>query len=187
MLTAEAPDAAWYALTVRPRHERIAAQNLRTRGFQEFLPVYRARRQWSDRIKELEVQLFPGYVFCRFGYASRLAVRTTPGVIAVVGFGKTPCPVPEEEVASIQAIVASGLRAQPWPYLRAGQKVRIEEGCLAGVEGVVVRDKDAWRVVVSVEILQRSVAVEIDRQLLRAADPWRMRLAPPPEQPLCPY
>jgi transcription antitermination factor NusG len=161
---------------VRPRHERVAALNLRMRGFEEFLPVYRSRRQWSDRIKEIDLQLFPGYVFCRFAYDARLAVRTTPGVIAIVGFGKEPCPVPETEIAAIQAVVASGFAAQPWPYLETGQRVRIEYGCLEGVEGIVVRDKDLCRVVVSVEILRRSVAVEIDRELVRPVReaPWKV-------------
>ena len=165
--------ASWYALVVKPRHERVAAQNLRARGFEDFLPVYRARRRWSDRIKQLDCHLFPGYVFCRFPYHHRLAARTTPGVLSIAGFGKEPCPIPDPEIAAIQAVVASGLRAQPWPYLGHGQKVRIEDGCLAGVEGIVLRDKDALRVVVSVEILCRSVAVEVDRVCLQpVAGPW---------------
>jgi len=163
--------ASWYALAVKPRHEKVAARNLRTRGFEDFLPAYRARRKWSDRIKELDCHLFPGYVFCRFPYHHRLAARTTPGVLSIVGFGKEPCPIPDHEIMAIQSVVASGLQAQPWPYLHHGQRVRIDAGCLSGVEGIVLRDKDSCRVVVSVEILRRAVAVEIDRLYLQPASP----------------
>lgn len=158
--------APWYALTVKPRHERVTARSLRSKGLEEFSPVYRARRVWCDRIKELETELFPGYVFCRFSYEQRLLVLTTPGVTSIVGFGKRPVPVDDQEIEAVRAVVASGLPIQPWPYLRAGQRVRIEQGCLEGVAGIVLRDRDAFRVLINVEILQRTVAVEIDRALL---------------------
>ncbi|MBI4874386.1 MAG: hypothetical protein HY822_07125 [Acidobacteria bacterium] len=158
--------AEWYALTVKPRHERTVARNLRGRGLEEFAPFCRARRRWCDRIKELETPLFPGYVFCRFSYEQRMLVLNTPSVTSIVGFGKHPTPAGEEEIDALRSIVASGLPAQPWPYLRLGQKVRIEQGCLEGVVGILLREKDLCRVLVNVEILQRSVAVEIDRALL---------------------
>jgi transcription antitermination factor NusG len=158
--------APWYALTVKPRHERATARNLRLKGLEEFSPVYRARRLWCDRIKELETELFPGYVFCRFSYEQRLLVLSTPGVTSIVGFGKRPVPVDDREIEAVRAVVTSGLPIQPWPYLRAGQKVRIEQGCLEGVVGIVLRDRDRCRVLINVEILQRTVAVEIDRALL---------------------
>ncbi len=158
--------AAWYALTVRPRHEKSTARNLHAKGLEDFSPVYRARRRWCDRVKELEVELFPGYVFCRFSYRERMAVLNTPGVTSIVGFGREPAAVGEEEIEAVRAIVASGLPAQPWQYLRAGQRVRIEEGCLRGVVGIVLRERDLCRVLVSIELLQRSVAVEIDRSLI---------------------
>jgi transcription antitermination factor NusG len=158
--------AAWYALTVKPRHERTAARNLRSRGLEGFAPACRVRRRWCDRIKEIETPLFPGYVFCRFSFADRMQVLNTPGVTSVVGFGKEPAVVPDEEIEAVRAVAASGLAAQPWPYLRAGQRVRIEQGCLEGVVGILLREKDSCRVLVSVEILRRSVAVEIDRALL---------------------
>jgi transcription antitermination factor NusG len=154
----------WYALTVKPRHERTASQYLRDKGFDELSPIYHACRRWSDRLKEVELCLFPGYVFCRFSYEERLRVLGTPGIISIVGFAKTPSPVPDAEIAGIQAMVKSGRRMEPWPYLRIGERVRIEEGCLQGLCGGLVREKDRWRVVVSVEILQRSVAVEVDRE-----------------------
>src|SRR5438045_3434869 len=157
---------SWYALTVKPRHERTAAQHLHQQDLEEFSPTYREKRRWHDRTKDLEVHLFPGYVFCRFTYQQRLSVLNTPGVTSVVGFGKTPAPIPPDEIAALQRIVSSGARAVPWPYVRVGEKVRIEEGALSGVTGTLLREKDVWRVVVCVELLQRSVAVEIDRRIL---------------------
>ncbi len=163
---APTPRAPWYALTVRPRHERATARSLRAKGLEEFSPLYRTRRRWCDRIKELETELFPGYVFCRFSYEQRLLVLNTPGVTSIVGFGKRPVPVDDDEIEAVRAVLASGFPIEPWPYLRAGQKVRIEQGCLEGVAGVVLRDRDTFRVLINVEILQRTVAVEIDRALL---------------------
>jgi len=107
-------------------------------------------------------------VFCRFAYASRLPVLNTPGVTSVVSFSDLPAPVADDEISRIRAIQASGLPSQPWPYVRVGQKARIEWGALAGLEGVLIREKDALRVVVSVELLRRAVAVEIDRDMVRA-------------------
>ena len=157
---------AWYALTVKPRHEKAAALNLERKGLESYLPLYRAQRQWSDRHKEVELCLFPGYVFCRFGFERRLDVSSLPSVTSIVGFGGLPTPVSEEEIAAIQSILASGHRVWPWPYLEAGQRVRIVSGVLAGLEGILAREKDAWRVVVNVELLRRSVAVEIDREMV---------------------
>ena len=160
------PDSRWYALTVRPRHEQSASRGLRNKGLEEFSPVYRSRRRWSDRVKEVELCLFPGYVFCRFSYQDRLLVLGTPGIASIVGFAKTPAPIPDTEIEAIQTLVSSARRIEPWPYLRAGERVRIEDGCLQGLCGTLVRERDNWRVVVNVEILQRSVAVEIDREAL---------------------
>ncbi len=157
---------AWYALTVKPRHEKAAAQHLAGKQLETFLPLYRSLRRWSDRKKIVELCLFPGYVFCRFGHEAKLEVLKVPSVTSIVGFGGQPAPVPDEEIQAIQVIVASGRRAGPWPYLSAGRRVRIERGPLAGLEGILVREKDAWRVVVSVELLRRSVAVEIDREMI---------------------
>ncbi|MGA2133248.1 MAG: UpxY family transcription antiterminator [Bryobacteraceae bacterium] len=159
---------AWFALTAKPRHEKAVAANLRNKGLESYVPLYRVRRQWTDRLQPVDVPLFPGYVFCRFAYASRLPVLSTPGVRSVVGFSNGPTPVADDEISNIQAIQASGLPMQPWPYLQAGQKARIERGSLAGLEGVLLREKDSLRVVVSVELLHRAVAVEIDRDMIRA-------------------
>ena len=154
----------WYALTIRPRHERAAARLLEQKGFEEFLPTYRARRRWSDRIKQIELNLFPGYVFCRFDARERSRVLSTPGVTSIVAFGRDPAEVPERELDAVRAVLASGLPVLPWPFLREGDRVRIEEGCLAGLVGTLAGCKDSTRVVVNVEILQRSVAVEVDRR-----------------------
>lgn len=157
---------AWYALTVKPRHEKAAAQYLTGKRLESFLPLYRSQRRWSDRKKVVELCLFPGYVFCRFGYEHRLEVLKIPSVTSIVGFGGQPASVPDAEIQAIQTIIASGRPAGPWPYLTAGRRVRIEHGPLTGLEGILTREKDAWRVVVSVELLRRSVAVEIDREMI---------------------
>jgi transcription antitermination factor NusG len=159
-------NSSWYALTVKPRHERTTAQNLDHRGFEVFSPTYRIKRRWCDRTKDLDIHLFPGYVFCRFSYPQRMSVLNTPGVTSIVGFAKIPAPIPEDEIDALKRVVTSQLHVLPWPHIRVGQKVRIEEGFLHGVVGTMLRQKDVCRVVVCVELLQRSVAVEIDRRIL---------------------
>jgi transcription antitermination factor NusG len=154
----------WFAIRVKSRHERIIATALHSKGYDVFLPLYKSRRRWSDRIKTLELPLFPGYLFCRFEIMKRLPVITTPGILHVVGVGKTFIPVDEGEINAIQAVVASRLGVQPWPYLRVGQRVRIDRGPLNGVEGILLAVKNTHRLVISVTLLQRSVAVEVDEQ-----------------------
>ena len=152
----------WYALRVRPRFEKQVAATLVSKGYEGFLPLYRHRSKWSDRIKEVDLPLFSGYLFCRLDLNNRLPLLVTPGVIQIVGIGKTPHPVDETEIAALQTIVLSGLQANPRSYLNVGEKVRIEIGPLTGLEGILVALKGAHRLVVSVSLLQRSVAVEID-------------------------
>ena len=159
---------AWYALTVAPRKEKVTAQTLRTAGFEGFLPLYYSERNWSDRIKKLESPLFPGYVFCRFDPRIRQAILKTPGVVSIVSFGKTPEPVDDGEVAALQSVCRSGLVATPWPTPEVGSKVRLHEGPLRGLEGILVEDKKT-RLVLSLTLLQRSVAVEIDRGWIEPA------------------
>ncbi len=181
-MTKQASDAQvrWYALTTRPQHERKAVQALDIKGFQTFLPLYRTRRQWSDRRKILDLPLFPGYVFCRFTPEERLRVLTSPNITSVVGVGKRPCPLPDEEVQAIQAMVASGLPLEPWHFLTAGQRVRIQGGALDGLTGIVALEKNSLRVVVNVELLRRSVAVEISRERLAPENEvWRHPEAEP--------
>ena len=166
---------AWFAVTVKPNHERTAAQALGDKGLEVFLPLYRARRRWTDRVKQLDLPLFGGYVFCRFERPDKARVLATPAVTSVVSFGRQPAAIPEPEIESLRTLVSSGLPVGPWPFLRVGERVRIEAGPLAGVEGVLTQLKDAWRVVVSVELLQRSVAAEVDRDVVASAGAWRER------------
>lgn len=152
----------WFALTVKPNHEHTTARALLNQDFEAYLPVHRVRRQWSDRIKEIEAVLFPGYVFCRFDYASRLRVLHSPGVRSIVGAGRDASPVDDAEIDSIRALIASRRPILPWPFLRAGERVAIRCGPLANLRGIIVRVKDSLRAVVSVEALSCSVAVEVD-------------------------
>ncbi len=161
------PDAPWFALHVRSRCEKAVAAALRSKGYDEFLPLYRSRNRWSDRLKDVDLPLFPGYVFCRLEPARRLPVLITPGVVSIIGSGKIPQPVAPEELAAIQVLAKSGLPAVPWPHLKAGERVRIERGALEGIEGILTAMKKECRVVLSVTLLQRSVAVEIDRNFIR--------------------
>jgi transcription antitermination factor NusG len=152
----------WYALRVRARYEKSVAALLRGKGYDPLLPLYTCKRRWSDRFKQMELPLFPGYLFCRFDALNRLPILKTPGVILVVGIAKTPVPVDDTEIAAIQTIVRSGLETQPCPFLQLGAKVRIERGALTGLEGILSGFKGRQRLVVSVTLLHRSVAVEID-------------------------
>lgn len=152
----------WYALHVRPRAERMVAEMLREKGYEPFLPTHVSRRRWSDRVKELDMPLFPGYLFCRVTPSSAGPIVTTQGVLRIVGAPGAPLPVDDAEIDALRTVVESRLRLEPWPYLRVGQRVRIEAGPLRGLHGVLVRVSDQQRLVVSVSLLQRSVAVEID-------------------------
>ena len=126
----EYPSLPWYALYVRSRHERVTEQCLRGKGYAAFSPSYRTLRKRADRTRQLDVPLFPGYVFCQFDVARRLPILTTPGVIFVVGAAHVPEPVEAAEIRAIQIIAGTGRPVQPWPFLRAGQRVRVEAGPL---------------------------------------------------------
>jgi transcription antitermination factor NusG len=157
----------WYALHVRTRFEKVVARNLQAKGYQEYLPLYRRTSRWSDRVKQLELPLFPGYVFCRFNPSERMPILTVPGVNAVVGFGKVFIPVDETELNAVRTVIESGKYCEPWPFLQVGQRVRVEHGSLTGTEGFVMLVKSTYRLVISINILQRSVGVEIDRDCLK--------------------
>jgi transcription antitermination factor NusG len=160
------PVREWFALRVRPRHEKAAAMLLGRQGFEEYVPVQKVQRRWSDRVKKMDALLFPGYIFCRFEREHRLRVLNSPGVDSIVAFGKVDAPVPDAEIQAVRTLVASGRPLLAWPFLRIGQSVAIESGLLAGLRGVVLRDHGSWRVVVSVEALDRSIAVEVDRDMI---------------------
>jgi transcription antitermination factor NusG len=158
----------WYAIRVRSKFEHVASAVLSGKGYEQFLPLYRSSRQWSDRSKTLDLPLFPGYLFCRFDAEDRLLpILTTPGVISIVGAGRIPVAIPDREIEAIQTIIASGLLPQPWPHLSVGSRVVIERGPLAGIEGITLDVNKRHRLIISVPLLQRSVAVEIDRQWAR--------------------
>lgn len=158
----------WYALQIRAGQEKSVSAGLRGKGHEEFLPLYQTFRHWSDRVKQIEVPLFPGYLFCRFDPLDRLVpVVTTPGVIRIVSFGRTPIPVAEAEIEAVHRVVHSGLAAEPWPFLSSGCRVAIERGPLAGLEGILTRLAGGHRLVVSVNLLQRSVAVQVDSACAR--------------------
>ncbi len=158
---------SWFALSVKPRHEKSCAAALRQKGFEEFLPLYRSERRWSDRTKEVDLPLFAGYAFCRFEAQSKLPILTTPGVLRIVGSGKEPTPIPDTEIEALRSVVNAGLTAEPCPYFEAGATVVVDGGPLRGVEGTLLEVKQQERLVLSVSMLQRSVAVEVDRRWVR--------------------
>jgi transcription antitermination factor NusG len=153
---------SWFALQVRGRQEFNISENLGSNGYEWFLPLYRSSKRWSDRIKHVDSPLFPGYVFCRFNPMDRLPILKIPGVIQIVGFNRQLVAVDEDEIRAIQALVASGIPNHPCPYLEVGDKVRIESGPLRGLEGLLVEFQGNHQLILSVTLLQRSVAVKID-------------------------
>jgi transcription termination/antitermination protein NusG len=173
----EGTQVNWFALHVKPRHERAVEQQLLARLLEVYSPYYSARRRWSDRVKAVEFPLFPRYVFCRFSFDERLKVISIPSVASIVGFGGSPYPMPDRDIETVKSMVASGLPVMPWPSLRIGERVRVCHGPLSGLEGILAREKAAYRVVVTVELLQRAVAVEVERDLIEPASTPRR---PPP-------
>jgi transcription antitermination factor NusG len=163
---------SWFVTTVRPQHEAAVAKWLEERALEPFSPSYSVVRQWSDRKKTLEQPVFPGYVFCRFAREDRAKVLNTPGVRSIIGFGGQPAVVPDSEMERLSAMVASGCLLRPYPYLDKGDSVRIEQGPLRGVEGIVVETQDGCHLVVSITLLSRSVSVRFDMaDVVREANP----------------
>jgi transcription antitermination factor NusG len=152
----------WYALQVRSRYERVVAEYLSGLEYEWFLPLCKDRKRWSDRVKQVELPLFPGYLFCRFDVQSRLPILKTPGVVQIVGYNRQPVPVDEAEIIAIQTLVSSGVPNQPCSFVEIGDRVQIESGPLRGLEGILVESRGRHKLVLSVSLLQRSVAVEID-------------------------
>ncbi len=159
----------WYGLRTRSNCEKTSSRVLEGKGYEQYLPLYRSNRRWSDRIVGVEQPLFPGYFFCRFEPRQRLPILTTPGIVSILGFGKEPAPVPDAEIEAIRAVLRSGLPIEACAYLREGERVRIRRGSLEGIEGILMRQKKDWRIVISVTILERSVSVEVDRELVAKA------------------
>ena len=152
----------WYAAYTRANHERRVSDQLGEREVENFLPEYESVRRWKDRKVRLQRPLFPGYVFVHMALRDRLRVLQVPGVARLVGFDGHPAAVPEEEVLRIREYLESGLRAEPHPYLKVGRRVRLKNGPLAGTEGILLRRKGKLRVVISMELIQRAVAVDVD-------------------------
>jgi transcription termination/antitermination protein NusG len=153
---------AWYALYTRHQHENAVARILTAKGFETFLPCYQEARRWTDRVKLLSLPLFPCYVFLRGGFERRLDIVTTPGIRAFVSSAGQPVAIPAAEISAIRRGVESGAYVEPHPFLKNGEWVRVKSGALEGIEGILVRRKSLYRLVLSVEMLGKAVAVEVD-------------------------
>ena len=163
IIDAEAPVVPdWWALYTRHQHEKTVADMLSAKGFEVFLPVYESIRRWKDRNKKLTLPLFPCYVFVRGGLDRRLQVVTTPGVHMILFHGEQVAMIPGVEIEAIRRAVEGPFRVEPHPFLKCGERVRVIRGSLQGVEGVLVRKKNLYRLVLSVDMMAKSVAVEID-------------------------
>ncbi|HLY63851.1 MAG TPA: UpxY family transcription antiterminator [Terriglobia bacterium] len=167
-LTSESPepDHGWYAIYTRHQHEKTVARFLSDKGFETFLPVLTVVRRWKDRTKELSLPLFPCYVFLWGTLRRRIEIVTTPGFHSFVGFGDQPVSIPQEEIEAVRQALTSGSSVEPYPFLRYGDRVRINSGPLEGIEGILLRKKNTYRLVLSVELLEKSVAVEVDAYLV---------------------
>jgi transcription antitermination factor NusG len=152
----------WYAVYMNANHEKHVADQLRVREVEFLLPTYSSVRRWKDRRVNLKLPLFPGYVFVRVALRDRLRVLKVPGVVRLVGFGGTPCALPQEDIDAIQGCLDCGYYLEPHPYLQVGRRARVKSGPLQGLEGIILRKKNRTRFVLSFEIILRSVAVEID-------------------------
>jgi len=157
-----AVEGNWYALYTCPRHERRVAEQIKQCRISCFLPLYRSVRRWKDRRKELELALFPGYVFVRIALKDRLRVLQMASVVRFVSFNGHPVPLPDSEMESLMNGLTSGVRAEPHPYFTVGRRMRVRSGPLAGTQGILVRRKDRFRLVLSLELIMRSIAVEVD-------------------------
>jgi transcription antitermination factor NusG len=161
----------WYALQVTSRQELVIAAQLRLKGFEEFVPLYEVRKRMTNRVKRVSLPIFQGYVFCRIDLTQRVVpVLTTPGIIRIVGAGRSPIPVDESEITSIRRAAGARARLEPHLGITAGRRVRLVQGPLAGCEGVVMAADEGWRLVVSITLLQRSVAVEIESDWVDVID-----------------
>lgn len=152
----------WFAAYTNPNHEKRIAAHFVARGVNHFLPLYSSLRRWKDRRVRLDLPLFPGYIFVHFELSARLKVLEVPGVVRLVGFNGTPCPLPSNEIETLRTAMAEAIRFEPHPLLSIGSRVRIVRGPLAGAEGILVRKRNNYRVVLTVNVIARSAAVEVD-------------------------
>jgi transcription antitermination factor NusG len=158
--------SAWYALYTKHQHEKMVARVLAIKGFETLLPLYQTASRWKDRTKLLSLPLFPCYVFLKGGLERRLDIMTTPGIFALVSNAGQPAAIPTAEIEAIKRAVESGARVEPHPFLKCGERMRVKSGPLAGIEGILVRKKNLCRLVLSVEMLGKSAAVEVDAFLV---------------------
>jgi transcription antitermination factor NusG len=161
-LPTEYLEQRWYAAYTCANHEKRVAEQFGVRSVEYFLPLYESVRRWKDRRMRLQLPLFPGYVFVRLALRDRLQVLQVPGVAKLVGFNGTPAALPQEEIETLRLSLEGGVHAEPHPYLAIGRRVRVKAGSLAGLEGILVRRKKRARFVISLDLIQRSVAVEVD-------------------------
>jgi transcription antitermination factor NusG len=156
----------WFALQTKPRNEKQVERLLTHKGYECCLPMYRQKRRWSDRVIEVELPLFPMYVFCRFNSSAIGKAISTPGVTRIVGFGGQPAEVGVEEMEVLQLLSQSRLLREPWAYIPNGTLVQVETGPLTGAQGIFCFDEDRRRLVISVTLLQRSVAIHLDESTI---------------------
>jgi transcription antitermination factor NusG len=164
-------EAHWYAIRTRSRHEKIVAEHLKNQGMESFLPVAKRNHRWSDRTKEVELPVFAGYSFVRivFSSADRLRVLQTQGVVGFVGMKSIGIPVPDAQIQDIRTLLASNIPFEESPFLRVGQRVRILGGALDGMEGILSAHDQGQSLVVSVDLIQRSLSVKIQGYKVEAA------------------
>jgi transcription antitermination factor NusG len=158
----ESVEPLWYAAYTCANHEKRVTEQLVQRSVEHFLPLYESVRRWNDRRIRLQLPLFPGYVFVRLALRDRLRVLQVPSVVRLVGFDGHPAPLPDREIEALRNGLTNQLRAEPHPYLVVGRRVRIKHGPLAGVEGILIRKKNALRVILSLDLIKRSASVEVD-------------------------
>lgn len=168
---------SWFAVQVTPRHEKRVDAILQQQNYGHFLPMRRTRRKWSDRVKVIEQPLFPGYVFVRAQSCSVGKIYRMPGFIRIVSFGGRPCSVPDIQIEALQRIIDSKRDICPIPYLAVGQKVQIVTGPLSGLTGIISHHRNCGRLVVSVDLIMRSIVVEIDGEEVAPLSPA------PPDRP----
>jgi len=166
-VTPERNALRWYLLMVRSNSEKKAATALHRKGYDVFLPVYRTRRQWSDRVKELEVPLFACHLFCRYPLADQMKVLSTPGIFFDIGQKQHPIPVDDSEITNLRKVLGSGFRVEPWPEpSRTTEMVWIRHEAFSGLEGSLVRNDETYRVIIGVEAVRAAVAVEVPKELI---------------------
>jgi transcription antitermination factor NusG len=155
-------ESAWYAVYTRHQHEKTVARILTVKGFETFLPLYQSPRRWQDRVKLLSLPLFPCYVFLKGGLERRLAIATTPGIHALVLSAGQPASISAVEIDAVRRAIEGGAHVEPHPFLKTGEWVRVKSGPFEGIQGILVRKKSLYRLVLSVEMLGKAAAVEVN-------------------------